>query len=126
MINVGRPRHVFETHLRWVVDGAFDVLDIGTTRRFSKELAGFSHLFEGKNYIAAGFYPNDDQGTDNRVCHQDIQSMTFPDASFDAILCIEVLEHVTNPFLAASEIVRTLRPGGRLFLTTPFLTSDQG
>jgi len=126
MINVGRPRYVFETHLQWAIDGAVDVLDIGTAQRFSKELARFRHLFDGKKYIAAGFHRENGQRIDGCDCHQDIQSMTFPDASFDTILCIEVLEHVSNPFLAASEIVRTLRPGGRLFLTTPFLTSYHG
>ena len=43
----------------------------------------------------------------------------FPDASFDCVFCIEVLEHVPNPWGALSEIHRVLRPGGVLALSVP-------
>lgn len=39
---------------------------------------------------------------------------------FDFVVCTEVLEHTLNPFGAMAEIYRLLRPGGLLFLTTPF------
>jgi SAM-dependent methyltransferase len=45
----------------------------------------------------------------------------FEDASFDAVFLMEVLEHVSTPDLAISEIHRVLAPGGRLVLSTPFL-----
>jgi SAM-dependent methyltransferase len=40
------------------------------------------------------------------------------DASFDAILSTQVLEHVADPGLYLSECHRLLRPGGRLLLST--------
>jgi len=43
------------------------------------------------------------------------------DASVDAVFCIEVLEHVSQPEVAAAEIRRVLRPGGLLVGSTPFL-----
>ena len=43
----------------------------------------------------------------------------FPDAGFDHVFCIEVLEHVPNPFGALAEIHRVLRPGGVLALSVP-------
>ena len=50
----------------------------------------------------------------------DITSIPEPDESFDAIMCIEVLEHVPDPVLAIREFARLLRPGGELIITTPF------
>lgn len=50
----------------------------------------------------------------------DITSIPAPDASFDAILCSEVLEHVSEPTHALDEFARLLKPGGRLILTAPF------
>jgi 2-polyprenyl-3-methyl-5-hydroxy-6-metoxy-1,4-benzoquinol methylase len=35
------------------------------------------------------------------------------------VLCIEVLEHLFSPQLAAAEILRVLRPGGRLVASAP-------
>jgi 2-polyprenyl-3-methyl-5-hydroxy-6-metoxy-1,4-benzoquinol methylase len=47
--------------------------------------------------------------------------LAFRDASFDAVLCMSVLEHVDNAEAAIAEVARTLRPGGRLIITAPFL-----
>jgi SAM-dependent methyltransferase len=41
--------------------------------------------------------------------------------SVDSALLTEVLEHVPNPDAVLTEICRVLRPGGKLFLTVPFL-----
>lgn len=51
------------------------------------------------------------------VC--DITAVPEPDCSFDAVMCVEVLEHVPNPISALREFGRLLRPGGELVLTTP-------
>src|SRR5690606_2282864 len=54
----------------------------------------------------------------------DIQDMKHvQDNAFDSILCTQVLEHVKNPFLAVGELHRVLKPGGKLFLTVPFLNN---
>ena len=50
----------------------------------------------------------------------DITAIPEPDASFDAIMCIEVLEHLPNPVLALKEFSRLLRTGGSLIITAPF------
>jgi SAM-dependent methyltransferase len=47
------------------------------------------------------------------------EKLPFPDDHFDLILSHEVLEHVQDDRLAVQEIVRTLRPGGRLVLFCP-------
>lgn len=53
----------------------------------------------------------------------DIQHMDFlEDASYDCALCLEVLEHVPDPFRAAGEIRRILKDGGVLILSVPHLS----
>ncbi len=47
------------------------------------------------------------------------ESLPFPDGAFDLVLSHEVLEHVQDDRAAVSEIVRVLRPGGRLALFCP-------
>lgn len=39
----------------------------------------------------------------------------------DVVTAFQVLEHIPNPAHFLSECERLLRPGGRLFLTTPFM-----
>ena len=50
---------------------------------------------------------------------QDIQALTFPDASFDLVLTSETLEHVPDFRRALTETRRVLRPGGRHVFTVP-------
>jgi SAM-dependent methyltransferase len=50
----------------------------------------------------------------------DIIDIPESDASFDAVLCTEVLEHLPDPVRALDELARLLRPGGMLITTAPF------
>jgi SAM-dependent methyltransferase len=47
------------------------------------------------------------------------EKLPFPGESFDLILSHEVLEHVQDDRLAIREMVRTLRPAGRIVLFVP-------
>jgi 2-polyprenyl-3-methyl-5-hydroxy-6-metoxy-1,4-benzoquinol methylase len=49
----------------------------------------------------------------------DVYAQPFDDASFDAVLCQEVLEHVERPADLAAELARLTRPAGHIILTTP-------
>ena len=51
----------------------------------------------------------------------DVSNLGFWDNSFDYIFMLEVLEHVQEPSNAMSEIHRCLKPGGKLFMSTPFI-----
>ncbi len=45
-----------------------------------------------------------------------------PQEAFDSAICLEVLEHVSNPFVAVGEIAKLLKPGGVLILSVPHLS----
>ena len=53
----------------------------------------------------------------------DVTSIPAADASFDVILCSEVLEHVPEPTKALDEFSRLLKVGGILILTAPFASN---
>lgn len=45
--------------------------------------------------------------------------LPYEKASFDAVVSMDVVEHVAEPLSWVAEALRVLRPGGTLFLTTP-------
>src|ERR1700676_998856 len=47
------------------------------------------------------------------------ESLPLEDASFDAVLCLDVLEHVVDQAAVIREIERVLRPEGMLILSVP-------
>ena len=47
------------------------------------------------------------------------EAIPFPDSSFDTVVSTQVFEHVENPELAAAEVSRVLKKGGRLVITVP-------
>jgi SAM-dependent methyltransferase len=53
------------------------------------------------------------------VVNGDALDVPFPDDSFDRIITAEVLEHIWDYERAIAELVRVLRPGGRLAVTVP-------
>lgn len=44
--------------------------------------------------------------------------LSLPDASIDAVLLMDILEHVSHPAQLIAEAARVLRPGGRVFFHT--------
>jgi ubiquinone/menaquinone biosynthesis C-methylase UbiE len=100
------------------------ILDAGAGelqyKRFCSHLKYVSQDFgkyNGKGNCAGIQTGTWDQSKLDIVC--DITSIPEPDNSFDAVMCIEVLEHLPDPPKALSELVRLLKPGGTLIITAP-------
>lgn len=101
------------------------ILDAGAGERQYERFC--THL----NYVAQDFAHYDGKGNgvglqmeswdqSNLDIISDIAAIPEPDASFDAIMCVEVFEHLTEPIKAIQEFARLLKPGGHLILTAPF------
>lgn len=56
----------------------------------------------------------------------DIDALPFPDASFDYVLCVEVLRYLPDPMPCIREMARVLRPGGTALVTASPLLSLNG
>lgn len=55
----------------------------------------------------------------NPLVHGSIFALPFADASFDCLICSEVIEHIPADQKVFDELLRVLKPGGRLVLGTP-------
>ena len=84
-----------------------DVLQSLHARRFT---------LRGTNFEESGPQLNGvpiDYGVDLR------KRLPYDDASFDVVLLVEVIEHLSDHQAALGELSRILKPGGVLILTTP-------
>ena len=54
------------------------------------------------------------------------EELPFKDNSFDAVLSLNALEHVKDPFRASSEISRVLKNNGELYCVVPHLQPVHG
>ena len=57
-------------------------------------------------------------GIEPELVQANVESLPFPDGSFDVVLCTQVIEHLLAPGDGVRELARVLRPGGTLVLTT--------
>ena len=57
----------------------------------------------------------------NTTAVADAHRLPFKDGTFDAVVSYNTFEHLADPAAAAREILRVLKPGGKLRLQTAFL-----
>ena len=54
------------------------------------------------------------------IVHGDVDApLPFADADFDGVVLKDLLEHVADPVAVVAEVHRVLRPGGRVFASSP-------
>jgi len=59
-------------------------------------------------------------GIMSKIRHENVQALSFADNHFDFIVSNDVLEHVDQPRLAITEMMRVLKSGGQIFVSIPF------
>jgi|tagenome__1003787_1003787.scaffolds.fasta_scaffold20200341_1 methionine biosynthesis protein MetW len=60
-----------------------------------------------------------ERGVEARQLDLDRELLPFADGEFDAVLCLEVIEHVVEPDRLTAELARVTRRGGRAYVSTP-------
>lgn len=89
------------------------ILDVGCGKK-----PYVQHLTNIRSYIGMDV-PSTIHGHNIANVEASVLALPFGDATFDGILCTEVLEHTPDPNLALSELGRIARPGAMLLLTVP-------
>lgn len=95
--------------------------------RYGAEVTGAVVEVGGeRHYRHHRFFPRCDRFEVTNVARDfdtflDATAIDRPDASQDAYVCVSVLEHVEDLRLVLDELARTLKPGGTLLLTMPFM-----
>ncbi len=56
---------------------------------------------------------------DSQLVDLSTEKLKFQDDQFDAVICLEVFEHLQNPYHALMEIQRVLKPRGKLVVSVP-------
>jgi SAM-dependent methyltransferase len=100
---------------RWGQQRGEHILDLGAG--LVPYAAVYGPYFDRRTTVDVPFSPHDQRHIDVFATADDLP---FEDATFDCILCTEMLEHCPEPLAVLAEMHRVLKPGGAVFLTTPF------
>jgi 2-polyprenyl-3-methyl-5-hydroxy-6-metoxy-1,4-benzoquinol methylase len=85
-------------------------LDLGSDR------SPYRELLAGRGFDVKTLDITRESGADYEGT---IESTGLPDASFDLVLCTQVIEHCMNPWQGMQEVRRILRPGGHAIVSAP-------
>mgnify|MGYP001559767924 FL=1 len=98
------------------------LLDVGAATGF------FLKLARGRGWVVAGL---EISGYASRLAQRSglpvtqgtLQSAGYPSNSFDAVVLLDVIEHLSDPAALVDQCRRILRPGGLLVINTPDTSS---
>lgn len=98
------------------------MVDLGSgTGAFALRLADVGYQVTACDLVAENFQA----GAAVRFVPTDLDETILPgeEARYDAVFAVEILEHLENPRRCLRRAFELLRPGGRLFVTTPNIAS---
>jgi 2-polyprenyl-3-methyl-5-hydroxy-6-metoxy-1,4-benzoquinol methylase len=111
-------------HFLRLAPEARTVLDLGCGNgRASRMLADAGKRVVGLDIASAALRKAAAVGASGSVCYVEGSceaQFPFRAESIDAIYCAEVIEHLVDPQTTLAECRRVLRPGGTLFVSTPY------
>ena len=97
------------------------IFDIGSGRNRFQGIERYKDFFRNCEYKTV-----DIRSEFNPDIVADIHNLPLDDGSADAVICKSVLQFARNPFVAAGEIFRILKPGGKCLLYLPFIYPYHG
>ena len=93
------------------------ILDAGCARgRFAKQLVSSGARLYGVDLTERFLQAARRNVPSANFVRGSISALPFPAEMFDAVYCLEVLEHLPDTDLALSELSRVLKPGGTLLV----------
>lgn len=120
----GRSRNEVLPH---IPEGASRVLELGcgtgaTLRAVKAKLGGGESLWFGGIELVESAAA-EARGVCDQLWIGDVESLTFDSdiekGSLDVILCLDVLEHLVDPWSMVARLTPLLKPGGRLIASIP-------
>jgi SAM-dependent methyltransferase len=83
--------------------------------------APYRELFAHVDYVTVDWEESPHDGAGRADVIASAEAIPLDDASVDAVLCTQLLEHLPQPRRALDEFHRMIRPGGRVYLTAPLV-----
>ena len=110
----------FDRHVSW---GAQDVLDLGCAGGFMAEaIAQRGATVTGIDPAAQAIQAARDHAAESELnIRYDVgvgEALPYADATFDIVVCVDVLEHVQDLAQVCAEVARVLKPGGMFLFDT--------
>jgi SAM-dependent methyltransferase len=98
--------------------GPLRVLDLGSaTGGNTLHISSLGHYVTSVEYSDIGVKIQKHKGIP--VVQADARKLPFSDKSFDVVVCLDVLEHIEEDYLVASEISRVLVNEGHFLISVP-------
>jgi SAM-dependent methyltransferase len=91
----------------------------GASLRLKRQCPGYTTSHYDPAVPLGTIHPNHGYRCEN------LEKLTFPEASFDLVLTQDVFEHIFHPDRVIGEIERVLKPGGAYLMTVPIVMKSR-
>ncbi|MFL5885769.1 MAG: class I SAM-dependent methyltransferase, partial [Thermoleophilaceae bacterium] len=83
--------------------------------------APYRELFRHVDYVTADWPNSVHEGAQQSDVVASLDDLPLDDATFDAVVCTQVLEHLEEPLTVLRELARVSKPGATLWITVPLV-----